>query len=175
MEKQRAKQVGGRVRQQGWVMRTAGARMAVGGCALCVALSAGAQGVSSAHEVQARCLAVEGQASLSACCFNAPKRLPSLLPHPPLFPPPHLPQTAFITYAFGGSPSYSGRSLLASHRKLMEEKGLGLAHFDAVAGHLVQTMKDVGVDQALVDEAAAVVMSTRSVFDPAQNGVVVKV
>ena len=40
MEKQRAKQVGGRVRQQGWVMQTAGARMAGGGCALCVALSA---------------------------------------------------------------------------------------------------------------------------------------
>ena len=35
------------------------------------------------------------------------------------------------------------------------------AHFDAVAGHFVATLKELGVDQAVIDEAAAVVMTTR--------------
>ncbi|KIZ04151.1 hypothetical protein MNEG_3812 [Monoraphidium neglectum] len=42
-------------------------------------------------------------------------------------------------------------------------KGMNLkdAHFDAVAGHFVSTLQELGVDQALIDEAVAVVESTR--------------
>lgn len=74
-------------------------------------------------------------------------------------------QVSFISYAFGGGP-YTGRDLVASHRKMIKEQGLGLKHFDAVAGHLVKTMTELGVPQPLIDEAAAIVMSTRPIFDP---------
>jgi truncated hemoglobin YjbI len=41
--------------------------------------------------------------------------------------------------------------------------GMGLtdAHFDAVAGHFVSTLKELGVAEDLVAEATAVVESTR--------------
>jgi truncated hemoglobin YjbI len=34
----------------------------------------------------------------------------------------------------------------------MRDKGLNLTHFDAVAGHLVATLKEMGVAQELIDE-----------------------
>jgi hypothetical protein len=50
--------------------------------------------------------------------------------------------------------------------------GLGLtdAHFDAVAGHFVSTLKELGVAEDLVAEATAVVESTRGQVAGATGG-----
>jgi truncated hemoglobin YjbI len=59
--------------------------------------------------------------------------------------------------ALGGPNDYKGRSMAEAHA------GMGLTdkHFDAVAGHFVATLKELGVADGLVAEAAAVVESTR--------------
>ncbi|KAI8473828.1 MAG: hypothetical protein J3K34DRAFT_466299 [Monoraphidium minutum] len=66
-------------------------------------------------------------------------------------------QLQFMALAFGGPNDYKGRSMGAAHAGL----DLNDAHFDAVAGHFVSTLRELGVDAAVVDEAAAVVMTTR--------------
>ena len=80
------------------------------------------------------------------------------------------PQVSFVSMAFGAGNQYSGLDLAKAHERLILEQGLGLPHFDAVAGHLVAAMTQLGVPEALIGEAAAVVMTTRDVFDPAKNG-----
>lgn len=76
-------------------------------------------------------------------------------------------QVMFLRYAFGGAPEFQGKSLVDAHRHLMRDKGLGLDHFDAVAGHLVATLQQLGVAAPFIQEAAAIVLSTRPLFDPA--------
>jgi truncated hemoglobin YjbI len=77
----------------------------------------------------------------------------------------------FVSMAFGSKgKKYSGQDMFKVHEAMIREQGLGLAHFDAVAGHLVAAMKQLNVPQPLIDEAAAIVMTLRPVFDPAQNG-----
>lgn len=66
-------------------------------------------------------------------------------------------QIQFMALAFGGPDDYKGRSMYEAHKHL----SLTDAHFDAVAGHFVATLKELGVDAAVIDEAAAVVLSTR--------------
>jgi truncated hemoglobin YjbI len=73
-----------------------------------------------------------------------------------------------MLYVFGGSKEYTGLDLAKSHAHLIRHKGLGLNHFDLVAGHFVAALTELGVEAALVQEAAAVVLSTRPIFDPAQ-------
>uniref|UniRef100_A0A7S0X1C6 Group 1 truncated hemoglobin n=2 Tax=Chlamydomonas leiostraca TaxID=1034604 RepID=A0A7S0X1C6_9CHLO len=80
-------------------------------------------------------------------------------------------QVAFISFAFGGPGKYTGRDMVAAHEHLIRNAGLGLPHFDAVAGHLVATLHELSVPQPLIDEATAIVMSTRDVFDPARYGI----
>ena len=70
-------------------------------------------------------------------------------------------QKAFLTFAFGGVPSYGGRSLRDAHAPLVE-RGLNESHFDAVVEHLRQTLKELGVTDELTEEA---VMFTNSVRD----------
>ena len=45
-------------------------------------------------------------------------------------------QARFLTKVFGGPDVYTGRTLAAAHKQMIIEKGLGLDHFDAVAGEL---------------------------------------
>jgi hemoglobin len=71
-------------------------------------------------------------------------------------------QISFMSRALGGPVEYQGRSLRAAHEKLVKEKGLGDAHFDAVAGHLKSTLEELGVDQAIVDEALAAIGGMRN-------------
>ena len=68
----------------------------------------------------------------------------------------------FMKYAFGGTANYSGKSLRDAHKHLVEEMGLSDKHFDAVLENLGGTLKDIGVDDALIAEAAQIVESTRS-------------
>jgi truncated hemoglobin YjbI len=77
-------------------------------------------------------------------------------------------QVKFMAYAFGASKEYTGLDLAKAHAHLIKHKGLGLDHFDLVAGHFVAALTELGVEEGLVQEAAAVVLSTRPIFDPAQ-------
>lgn len=67
-------------------------------------------------------------------------------------------QKAFLAYAFGAPLAYSGKSLRAAHSgmNLTEE------HFNAVASHLVATLKELNVAQNLIDEVVAIVVSTKN-------------
>ena len=69
-------------------------------------------------------------------------------------------QKLFMTYAFGGMPNYDGKSMREAHKKLVHEKGLGEAHFAAVAGHLQTTLDELGVPADLSAEVMRIVGST---------------
>lgn len=66
----------------------------------------------------------------------------------------------FLTGAFGGPQGYNGRSLREAHKPLVEEKGLGEAHFAAVAGHLQATLEDLDMDPGTIGEVMAIAAST---------------
>lgn len=68
---------------------------------------------------------------------------------------------AFMTYAFGGAPNYSGLSMRKSHERLVKEEGLNDEHFDAVAEVLTKTLQEINVAQNLIDEVIALVETTR--------------
>jgi len=52
-------------------------------------------------------------------------------------------QVAFMAWAFGGPSQFKGRSLREAHAKLVADKGLSDVHFDAVARHLKETLKEL--------------------------------
>ena len=65
-------------------------------------------------------------------------------------------QKTFLTYAFGGLPSYPGKNMRKAHEHLnLEEK-----HFTAVAGHLQTTLEELGVAEALIAEVMTIAAST---------------
>ena len=70
-------------------------------------------------------------------------------------------QKRFLTYAFGGTPNYPGRSMRVAHQRLVAEHGLSDEHFDAVLENLASTLQDMGVPEELIAEAAAIAESTR--------------
>lgn len=69
-------------------------------------------------------------------------------------------QKAFLTFAFGGPDTYTGQDLRKAHAGLVA-RGLSDKHFDAVAGHLQATLKELGVPQNLQDEVMTIAASTR--------------
>lgn len=69
-------------------------------------------------------------------------------------------QKAFLAFAFGGPVKFDGASMAKGHQHLVV-RGLNDSHVDAVAGHLVATLKHFAVDQSLIDEVIAVVESVR--------------
>ncbi len=69
-------------------------------------------------------------------------------------------QKAFLSMAFGGPDEYSGKDLREAHAPLVE-KGLNDAHFDAVAGHLDGTLRELGVADDLIGEVMTIAASTR--------------
>jgi len=66
-------------------------------------------------------------------------------------------QKAFLAYAFGAPLPYTGKNMREahSHMNLTED------HFNAVAGHLVTTLKELNVAQDLIDEVVVIAMSTK--------------
>lgn len=70
-------------------------------------------------------------------------------------------QKRFLTVAFGGPNEYDGRAMRAAHAKLVEEKGLNDDHFDAVLENLAGSLRELGVSDELIDEAALVAESVR--------------
>ena len=71
-------------------------------------------------------------------------------------------QIAFMTTAFGGADGYTGKDLRTAHAKLVKERGLNDAHFDAIAVHLRDTLEELGVDESTNAEVIAIVGATRN-------------
>lgn len=69
-------------------------------------------------------------------------------------------QKAFLSMAFGGPDEYTGKNLREAHAPLVE-KGLNDDHFDAVAGHLDATLRELGVADDLIGEVMAIAGGTR--------------
>jgi len=70
-------------------------------------------------------------------------------------------QKGFLTFAFGGPNNYTGKDMREGHKHLVE-RGLNDSHFDAVMEHLGGTLKELGVPDDLIAEAAAIAESTRN-------------
>ena len=70
-------------------------------------------------------------------------------------------QTAFLTYAFGGPNAYQGRDLRAAHAHLVA-RGLNDTHFDIIVEHLGTTLKEMGVGDEDIAQAAKVANSVRN-------------
>ena len=70
-------------------------------------------------------------------------------------------QKAFLTMAFGGPKEYTGKDLRTAHARLVKN-GLNETHFNAVAGHLQDTLKQLGVAPSLINEVMAIAGSTRN-------------
>ena len=71
-------------------------------------------------------------------------------------------QKMFLTYAFGGIPSYPGKSLREAHSHLVRDLGLSDVHFNAVAENLVASLQELHVPEPLISEVVAIVESTRA-------------
>ena len=69
-------------------------------------------------------------------------------------------QKAFLTVAFGGPNRYTDCAMGAAHAKA-RENGLNESHFDAVVGHLAQTLRELGVADADIQDVAEVAESVR--------------
>jgi hemoglobin len=70
-------------------------------------------------------------------------------------------QIMFLTYAFGGPNNYDGKNMRDAHAKLVEQ-GLNDSHFDAVVENLGATLKELGVADELIQEAAGIAETTRA-------------
>jgi hemoglobin len=70
-------------------------------------------------------------------------------------------QKAFLTMVFGGPNKYTGKDLRTAHAKLVDQ-GLNAAHFDAVAGHLQDTLSELDVPENIAGEIMATAASTKS-------------
>jgi hemoglobin len=62
-------------------------------------------------------------------------------------------QFAFLSQALGGPRQYSGTSMSLAHSHLRIEH----CHFNAVAGHLVETLHELGINEDLIADVAAAV------------------
>ena len=66
-------------------------------------------------------------------------------------------QNHFLTMLLGGPNGYKGKNMTDAH------KGMNLQnlHFDAIIENLAATLKELGVSDALIGEAAVVIETTR--------------
>lgn len=70
-------------------------------------------------------------------------------------------QKAFLTMAFGGPNTYSGADMRQAHAHLVKNLGLTDVHFDAVLEHLTATLRELNVQQNLIDQVATIAEGTR--------------
>lgn len=70
-------------------------------------------------------------------------------------------QKAFLTMAFGGPVSYTGKDMRAGHARLVA-LGLNDSHFDAVVELLGQSLTELSVPGDLISQVAAIAESTRA-------------
>jgi hemoglobin len=71
-------------------------------------------------------------------------------------------QKRFLSYAFGGMPNYSGKSMREAHGHLVKEMGLTDSHFDAVVENLALALRELNVSESLISQVAAVAESVRN-------------
>ena len=69
-------------------------------------------------------------------------------------------QKAFLTMAFGGPHQYTGRDMKQSHAKLIS-MGMNDRHFDIVVEHLRDTLRELDIQENLVEEVVQIAESTR--------------
>lgn len=62
-------------------------------------------------------------------------------------------QLAFLSQALGGPKQYSGAAMSQAHARLQIQQH----HFDAVAGHLVETLRGLGVNEGIIAEVVEAV------------------
>jgi hemoglobin len=65
-------------------------------------------------------------------------------------------QRAFLTYAFGGTNEYQGRSMREAHKGLVMNRGLNEGHFRGVLENLEATLQELGVAPNLIAEVMAI-------------------
>ncbi|MEX2009141.1 MAG: group 1 truncated hemoglobin [Dongiaceae bacterium] len=70
-------------------------------------------------------------------------------------------QKAFLTMAFGGPNTYTGKDLRKAHAGLVKN-GLNDSHFDAVAQHLQATLGELKVKAVEIAEVMKIAGSTRN-------------
>lgn len=68
---------------------------------------------------------------------------------------------SFLSYAFGASTPFTGKSMRDAHARLVQE-GLNDTHFDRVKQHLYATLQELRVDDDLIEEVINITESTRS-------------
>ncbi|MGQ4001758.1 group 1 truncated hemoglobin [Francisellaceae bacterium CB299] len=71
-------------------------------------------------------------------------------------------QKRFLTYAFGGSDTYSGKGMRHAHQHLVDKKGLNDMHFDVIVELLAGTLAEMGVADELIAEVGKVAETTRA-------------
>jgi len=69
----------------------------------------------------------------------------------------HQKQKAFLTMAFGGPNSYTGKDMREAHKHMK----LNETHFNAVAENLVATLQELNVAQEYIDEIVAIALSVK--------------
>ena len=69
----------------------------------------------------------------------------------------HQKQKAFLAYVFGAPLEYEGKDMRSAHAHMK----LSEVHFNAVAEHLIATLKDLKVPQNLIDEVITIALSTK--------------
>lgn len=66
-------------------------------------------------------------------------------------------QKAFLAYAFGCPMAYTGKSMSEAHTGM----NLTEIHFEAVSGHLIDTLRELNVPKDLIDEVIAITLTTK--------------
>ena len=69
----------------------------------------------------------------------------------------HAKQKAFLTMAFGGPNSYTGKDMREAHKHM----NLTEEHFGAVAENLVGTLEELSVPQEFIDEIVGIAVSVK--------------
>ena len=69
-------------------------------------------------------------------------------------------QKAFLTMAFGGPHSYTGKDMREGHAHLVA-RGLNDTHFDAVAENLEKTLEELNVPAEHIGQVMSLVETTR--------------
>jgi len=79
-------------------------------------------------------------------------------------------QFAFLSQVLGGPKQYSGASMRNAHSRLAIEQ----RHFDGVAFHLVETLRELGITEEIIAAIAAAVtpLSQQIVNTPARSSVI---
>ncbi len=66
-------------------------------------------------------------------------------------------QKMFLMHVLGAGSGYSGKNMADAHKG----RGIGNKEFDLVCGHVVSTMKELGVSEELIQEVAGLLLPLR--------------